>query len=320
METRSNYAIVGAVAVAIMIGMFAAVLWLAKLSGSDNQQFDIFFKQSITGLAIGSAVAFNGVPVGKIEQIRLLPETPQFVRVRISVASDVPVLKGTTASVEGVGFTGVSQVALSGAMQGASRITEPGPFGVPVIPPRLGGFGALLDSAPELLANISRLSDRLGELLNENNSKSIGHILANTERLTGSFADRSQEIAATIVEARATLLATTNTLKRVDGLVNATAATINSDGRPLLADLRRAAKAAEASLRRIDAITAAAEPGITVLTNQTLPETGQLVRDLRDVTSSLGAIAAKFDEDPAGALIGGRTLPDYRPAKPEKAK
>ena len=127
MENRSNYAIVGGVVVALVFAMFIAVIWLARFSGSDDQKFDIFFKQSLTGLAVGSPVAFNGVPVGAIDEIKLLPETPQFVRVRISVAEEVPVLQGTTAAVEGVGFTGVSQIALSGAMQGAEPITAPGP-------------------------------------------------------------------------------------------------------------------------------------------------------------------------------------------------
>lgn len=38
-----------------------------------------------------------------------------------------------------------------------------------------------------------------------------------------------------------------------------------------------------------------------------------LVGDLREMSRSLGAIAAKLDEDPAGALIGGRKLPEYKP-------
>jgi phospholipid/cholesterol/gamma-HCH transport system substrate-binding protein len=320
METRSNYVIVGAVVVAITIAMFAAVLWLARFSGADDQHFDIFFKQSINGLAVGSAVAFNGVPVGKIEQIKLLPETPQFVRVRISIAEDVPVLKGTVAQVEGVGFTGVSQIQLSGAMQGADPISAPGPYGVPVIPTRVGGFGALLANAPELLNNLSTLTERLSQVLDPGNRNSIANILKNTDRATNALADRAPEIAATVTEARATLQAATGTLKRIDALAASTDAMLNSDGKPLVADLRTAIRTAQTSLERIDALTAAAKPGFDTLATQTLPQANALIRDLRDVTSNLGAIAAKLDEDPAGALVGGRTLPDYVPPKAEKAK
>ena len=86
----------------------------------------------------------------------------------------------------------------------------------------------------------------------------------------------------------------------------------------MVADLRRAIAAAEASLTRIDALTEAAKPGLQTLTDDTLPEANRLVRDLRDLTGSLGAVAAKLDEDPAGALIGGRSLPDYVPPKEPK--
>nr|WP_310522781.1 MlaD family protein [Polymorphobacter sp.] len=320
METRSNYVIVGAVVVAITIAMFAAVLWLARFAGADDQHFDIFFKQSITGLAVGSPVAFNGVPVGKIEEIKLLPDTPQFVRVRITISEEVPVLKGTTAGVEGIGFTGVSQISLEGAMQGAEPITTPGPYGVPVIPPRVGGFGALLANAPELLNNVSKLTERLSEVLNPANRESIAGILRNTDKATAALADRAPEIAETITEARNTLKAATGTLKRIETLAASTDALLTEDGKPLVTDLRRAIKSAEASLANIDALTAAAKPGLETLSAETLPEANRLVRDLRDVTANLGAVAAKLDEDPAGALLGGRNLPDYAPPKQKAAK
>jgi phospholipid/cholesterol/gamma-HCH transport system substrate-binding protein len=319
METRSNYAIVGGVVIAIIIAMLVGVIWLARFSGASDQHFDIFFKQAINGLAVGSPVAFNGVPVGKIEQIKLLPETPQFVRVRISIEDDVPVLKGTTAAVEGVGFTGVSQIQLAGAMQGAERITEPAPFGVPVIPPRVGGFGALLASAPALLNNVSQLTERLTLLLNPENRGSIAGILRNTDRLTGSLADKAPALGQTLDEARATLKAATATLQRIDTLATSATGLIDSDGKPLIADLRRAAASAEASLKRIDELTAAAKPGLNTLAVETLPEANRLIRDLRDLAGNLDAVTAKLNQNPAD-LINGPQFPDYVPPKPEKAK
>lgn len=320
METRSNYAIVGAVVVALVVAMFIAVLWLARFSGADDQRFDIFFKQSITGLAVGSPVAFNGVPVGKIEEIRLLPDTPQFVRVRIAIAEDVPVLQGTTAAVESIGFTGVGQISLTGAMQGADRIVAKGPYGVPVIPPRVGGFASLLESAPELLNNVSKLTERLTQLLDKDNRRSLANILAHADTVSGALADRAPEIAATVVEAQATLKAATATLQKIDALAGSTQQLLDRDGKPMVADLRRAIGAAEASLARIDKLTASAQPGLETLSTETLPEANRLVRDLRDLTASLGAVAGKLDEDPAGALIGGRNLPDYVPPKPKDDK
>jgi phospholipid/cholesterol/gamma-HCH transport system substrate-binding protein len=320
METRSNYAIVGAVVVALIVAIFAGIIWLAGFSGSSNQHFDIFFKQSINGLAVGSPVAFNGVPVGKVEEIKLLPETPQFVRVRISIGKEVPVLKGTTAAVEGVGFTGVSQISLEGAMQGGAPITDKGPYGVPVIPSRVGGFGALLANAPELLNNISKLTERLAEVLNPENRESIAGILRNTDKATKAIADRAPDIAATISEARTTLQATTAALKRVEALSATADNLLTEQGKPAVADLRAAITAAETTLKRIDSLAAAAQPGVETLSSQTLPEANRLIRELRELTASLGAVAVKLDTDPAGALVGGRTLPDYDPNRKEQAQ
>jgi phospholipid/cholesterol/gamma-HCH transport system substrate-binding protein len=315
METRSNYIVVGAVAVALLAALFAAVLWLSRLSATDDRQFDIFFKQSINGLALGSAVAFKGVPVGKVSEIKLLPDTPQFVRVRISVQRDVPVLEGTTAAVEGVGFTGVSQIQLAGAMQGAEPITAPGPFGVPVIPARASGLGELLASAPQLLNNATRLTEKLTELLNPDNQKSIGNILHNTDVATKAIADRSPELAATIVQARDTLKQAEATLASIEKTSNTANTLLDAEGKPLIDDLHKTLAAAQASLAKIDAVSTAAQPGVQSLSNETLPEINRLLRNLQSITDQLGAISAKLDEDPAGALIGGRSLPIYKPPR-----
>ncbi|WP_310475532.1 MlaD family protein [Sandarakinorhabdus sp.] len=315
MENRSNYVIVGSIALAMVIGIFVMVLWLARFSGGDNKEYDIYFKQSITGLALGSPVQFNGVTVGKITQIRLLPERPEFVRVRINIDDKVPVLDGTTAGVEGVGFTGVSQVQLTGAMEGAKPITTPGPDGVPLIPPRTGGFNDLLATAPQVLANVSRLTERLNDVLKDENRAALSGILKNTDIATAALAKGAPDLQAALAEARTTMTAATATLQRIETLASSGQALVDSDLRPLATDLRRTVTTANATLARVDALAGSAQPGVEMLSNQTIPETTQLIRELRETTARLGAIAAKLDEDPAGALLGGRRLPEYQPPK-----
>ncbi len=311
METRSNYVLVGGVVIALTIALFGFVLWLAKFSGDDKREFDIFFRQSISGLATGTAVAFKGVPVGQIKEIALLPKTPDAVRVRIEVGSDVPILQGTTAAIEGVGFTGVSQIQLTGAMAGAPPITENGPFGRPVIPPRAGALGQLLASAPELLVNVSALTASLNELLSPTNRESLTHILSNFDRVSGSFADRGPEIAATLVETRATLKSASDAAQAATKLIAHTDALVANNAGPLVKELRGTVGQVNATLAKLDTTIGSVQPGIDSLTTQTLPETAALVREARALTSQLGALAAKLDQDPAGALLGGRRLPEY---------
>ena len=81
MENRSNHIFVGGVVLALTLVTLLFIVWLAGFSDASARQYDVFFKQSVDGLAKGSAVSFAGVPVGKIEDITLLPENPDFVRV-----------------------------------------------------------------------------------------------------------------------------------------------------------------------------------------------------------------------------------------------
>ena len=99
METRSNHVLVGAVVLILLAMLALFTVWIARLGGTEEKEYDIFFRQSVDGLARGSAVTFSGVPSGQVKSISLWKNDPQFVRVRISVNEETPVLQGTTASI-----------------------------------------------------------------------------------------------------------------------------------------------------------------------------------------------------------------------------
>lgn len=313
MENRSNNVLVGGVVLALLIVTLVFIVWLAGVSGTDSKKYDIFYKQSVEGLAKGSTVTFAGVPVGNVEAIELLPESPEFVRVRIGVKKDVPILQGTTATVAGVGFTGVSQVNLDGAIKGAQPITEPGPYGVPVIPTKPGALGELLSSAPKLLERFSTLTERLTELLNDKNQASITRILANVDRLSGALADRGPEIAATLAETRIAIRQAGQAAQEVGRLAQTTNGMMESDVRPLVANLNRTVIAARSSMENLDGAIAEARPGLKTFSTRTLPQVNQLVGDLSEMSAALTAVANRLDRDGAGGVIGGNKLPDYKP-------
>src|SRR6478735_2397405 len=195
METRSNYVMVGAVTVALLVGVLLFIVWLAGLSNKQTKCYDIYFAQAVGGLNKGSNVTFSGVPVGQVKKISLLPSRPEFVWVRIDVDEQTPVLQGTSAQIKGVGFTGVSEIQLDGAVRGSPPITQIGPQGCPVLPATSGGLGALLNSAPELIDRIQRLTERLTELLSDKNQNAIADILENIDHTSKVLADRAPQMA-----------------------------------------------------------------------------------------------------------------------------
>ncbi len=312
METRANHVWVGAVTLLLMAALAAAIIWIARLGQSNQNEYDIFFRQSVDGLAQGSQVAFSGVPVGQIKTIELWKKDPSFVRVRISVNDDVPVLLGTTATIQG-SFTGVSNVQLNGAVKGAPPITEPGPEGVPVIPTTRGGLGAILSNAPLLLERLATLTERMTLLLSDKNQQAIGNILANTDRMTGSLADASPQIEPMLRELQATLKQATATLANFEKVAGSADQMLNGEGASLAQQLRSTLKSASSAADELKATLADARPAARQFNENTLPATEAALRDLRATTRALRGITEKLDDQGAGALIGGSKLPDYKP-------
>jgi phospholipid/cholesterol/gamma-HCH transport system substrate-binding protein len=312
METRSNHVLVGGVVMGLVVALLAFTAWLAGFNTATEKRYDIFFKTSVDGLAKGSSVNFSGVPVGKIEEIKLLPDSPEFVRVRIAIEKDTPVLQGTTATIAGVGFTGVSQINLDGAVKGAPPISEPGPYGEPVIPTKPGALGELLNSAPELLQRLSALTARLTELLSDKNQKSISGILAHVDKLSGELADRGPEIAAALANLKVAVKQAGDAAEKVGHLADTTDGMMSNDIKPAIANFNRASAAAQHTLESLDAAVADARPGIRAFSSETVPQINQLVRNLAEMSESINAISARLDRGGAGAVLGGTKLPDYK--------
>jgi len=320
METRSNHVLVGAVTLLLLAAVMITAFWFSRVGDGQDMQYDIFFKQSVNGLAKGSSVNYSGVPSGQVEKIELWKRDPGFVKVRISVKEGTPVLQGTTATISGVGFTGVSEIVLDGAVKGAPPITCPEenpmsacPDGVPVIPTKPGALGELLNTAPQLLERISTLTERLTELLSDKNQRSIAGILANVERVSASLADRSPEIAATMAEARIAVQRTGIAAEQIGKLAATTDSLLTEEGKPLMADLRKSIQSASRSIDTLDKTIAQAQPGVSAFSNQTMPEVNRLVRDLREMSRAFRGVAEKLDQQGAGSVISSPKLPDYKP-------
>jgi phospholipid/cholesterol/gamma-HCH transport system substrate-binding protein len=315
METRSNHVLVGSVVLAMLVGLLVFTVWLAGLSNNKTDCYDIYFAQGVGGLNKGSTVSFSGVPVGQIKEISLLPERPEFVWVRIDVDDETPVLQGTTAQIKGVGFTGVSEIQLSGAVKDAAPLTQVGPQGCPVIPSSSGGLGALLNSAPELIERIQRLTERLTELLSDKNQNAISDILENVDKTTKVLAERAPDIADTLQQAQIAARNAGIAAQRVAELAQSTNSLVNEQGKPAAEDLRKAIASVQKAADNLDAMVTDARPGVQNFSKSTLPEANRLVRDLRELTVSLKGVADRVDQGGIGGTLGPQKLPDYKPRK-----
>lgn len=315
METRANHVWVGAVTLLLLAALALAIVWMARLGQGQQDEYDIFFQTSVAGLATGSQVSYGGVPVGQVSQIVLWDKDPEFVRVRIKVANDVPILVGTTATISS-SFTGVSTIMLDGARSGQPPITcetTACTEGVPQIPPKAGGFGEILANAPLLLERLATLTERLTGLLSDENQGEIAGILANTNAMTADFARATPQIERTMLELQVTLRESSEALDQFEQVTATTDRLINQEGAAISQQLRETLNSASGAAAALEQTLAEARPVTRQMTESTLPAAEATLRDLRATSAALRRVTETIEQDGAGALVGGPPLPDYEP-------
>ena len=182
METRSNYVLVGAVTLALLAGLLLFIVWLAGLSNKADQMLRHLFRAGRRRPQQGldrQLLRRSGRP--DRARSRCFPTGPNssgcgsrsMTRRRCSRAR--PRRSRASASPASAKSSSTARSRAPG------RSRQVGPQGCPVIPASSGGLGALLNSAPELIDRIQRLTERLTELLSDKNQNAISDILENVD-------------------------------------------------------------------------------------------------------------------------------------------
>lgn len=311
METRANHVWVGVVTLGLMALAAGFAMWLVHLSRTDRKPYDIYFRQSVDGLSKGATVTYAGVPAGSITDIQIAPDDPGIVRVRVGIEEGVPILQGTSATIQS-SFTGVSAVQLTGGVKGAAPIAANGPDGVPVIPTKRSDLGELLSSAPELMTRLGTLTERLANLMSDKNQKQIEAILANTNRMTASLADTAPQVKLALADMQATLQEATATLGEFRQVAANANAQLDPNGNSAMHQLRDTLKSAQGAADALKAVMAQAQPATQRINTQTLPQAEATIRELRATSKALRDLTEKIDNQGAASALAAPKLPEYR--------
>jgi phospholipid/cholesterol/gamma-HCH transport system substrate-binding protein len=195
METRANYALIGLFTLAVFAGMLGFVYWFAS-GRSDGQKasYRIVFTGSVSGLSRGSIVRFNGLRVGEVTAIDLVPSDPSRVMAIIEIDQKTPVKVDTRARLEYQGLTGQASVQLSGGTSEAPALTAPD-GGRPVIFADRSDFQDLLETAQRIAGRADSVLTSIEKVVTENQA-SISSTIRGVEVFAKALADNSAGIGA----------------------------------------------------------------------------------------------------------------------------
>jgi phospholipid/cholesterol/gamma-HCH transport system substrate-binding protein len=312
METRAHYAAVGAFVLTMIVLAFAAVLWLARGElPTQYARYDIYFTGPVTGLRTSAAVEYNGVPVGKVTDVRIDPNNVEQIRVTIEIDTDTVIKSDAAASVESNILSGVSFIQIVGGTQEAPVLVAQEGQRYPVIRSHRSRLASVTARAPQLLEKLNDTADRINELLDQKNRQAVSESLENVRVLTAGLAERGKDIAQFTAQANEAANALSHLLTAVDrsysgpeGLGQRLAAGI--------ADFDRVAKNLNDTNRQLQLAVQDVRPGLRNFSTQTLGDIGNLIGETRQLISGLSRLTTGIERDPSRILFGDRRE-GYRP-------
>ncbi|PPD43445.1 MAG: mammalian cell entry protein [Methylocystis sp.] len=299
METRANYALIGAFTLAMIFAAFGFVYWFSGPVQSGRQQiFQIVFSGSVSGLSRGSSVLFNGVKVGEVTHLAISEKDPSKVDVLIKIDERTPVKTNTRARLETRGFTGVADVLLVGGTPGAPDLVAGPGEKYPQIQAERSEIQNLLGNVQSLSTKAAEVLVKIDKLLDDNQG-TINGTLKNAEAFTKSLADNSAQISSFIKDASDVA----HSLKPVAGRLD-----------KVLAAGEQTIKAIDPKkLKTITGDMAGATTNLKKFSATGLRQYEQLAIDARKAVDTLEQAIRTIERDPSQVLWGpSQTAPEYR--------
>ena len=312
MEARANYVAVGAFVLLVLAGIALATLWLARVEFKTEFKFyQTHFAGSVSGLDIGAPVRLNGIDVGRVTRIDLDPADPKLVTLVMEIRGSIALHADAVASLETQGLTGVSYVEISGG-----TLTTPPPTAAhgeryPTIASRPSSLEQVFSSAPEVLAHLLVIANRVEAVLDDKNRAAIAETLANLRDTTGVIDHRSKDIDRLISDAGETMHNLSTASAVLDVLVTNLEHTSGKADR-LVASANTTFGQASRLANDLDTVIRSAAPGLQRLTTTDTARLDQLLIDADRLTTSLTRLSQKLDRNPQQILFGAH-LDGYRP-------
>jgi phospholipid/cholesterol/gamma-HCH transport system substrate-binding protein len=191
MALRANKLRLGVFFVVIMALFVASIFWLAGgFSNSASTSYACYFGWSVSGLNVGTAVNYNGVPIGSVTAIEIAPDG-RLVKIVLRIEdSKFKVDSTIVASLYITGITGLQNINLESLPDSVSRLWGQDQLSfesvLPVIPVRSGTVQSVttgLNRVFEMMESVDakQLNDqailaltRINSILDDLESDSLG--------------------------------------------------------------------------------------------------------------------------------------------------
>ena len=344
MENRANYVLVGSFTLAIIASIFTFVWWFrAANTSTERQSYRVVFTGSVTGLSRGAVVRFNGLRVGEVKTIELMPDDPSRVQAMIEVDPKTPIRSDTRASLQYQGLTGVAAVQLVGGSNKAPIISSEENNGHLTLFAERSDFQDILETAQRVSAKVDSIASRIDKLVGDNEGQ-INSIVSNSNKLSKSLAEfdtkslsksldqlskfidmlntRTNDVDSTIKDIASISSKLNKSADKVDAVLSAAQSFLGVEGgangltKNMFTEITETAKSFRILATNLDKRTSDITSSITRLSSSGLREFEALTSDTKKAVNDIGRTFRNLDRNPSQLIFGGKSsVPDYNGSK-----
>lgn len=287
METKVNFALVGAFVLLLSVALIGGVLWLSsdQSYGTAFDTYVVYMKESVAGLSPDGWVGYRGVHVGRVRHIALARDNVEEVKLTLDIERGTPIKQDTVAVLRTQGLTGIAYVELTGGTRDSPPLRAKPREPYPVIPTGPPSLLVRTDAAlTTLIDSLTRSSNNLNALLDKDNRAAVKQTLANLALVSRTLAARSQTIDAGVANAARTMENAARLSRELSELV-------------------------EQARGGVEAFDRMSSEGA-----QAMPEMRQLVSELRELTASLRRFSDQLERNPS-VLVRGKPAAQAGPGE-----
>lgn len=202
MATRTQKIQVG---VFLTAGLALIVILFLIVTVKNRQPMEIYyikFTESVSGLGKDCDVLYRGVPVGKVEDIRVTEENETLVTVGIA-KNRVTLHKGTTAMLAMGNLMGGMQIELSGGKP-AEPVLQPQSY----ISSKPSIMANVAQDLPKILEDISTILAKIDQSIGDVKADRLGALVRNADTTIQTANKTFAEVTTFLQATRGTMLNT----------------------------------------------------------------------------------------------------------------
>ncbi|MGH7005275.1 MAG: MlaD family protein, partial [Alphaproteobacteria bacterium] len=316
--------LVGIFTLAVCILAFGFVYWIARYGDkSETATLEIRILGSVTGLAEGSQVLFNGIKVGTVRRLSIDGNNPDAVIAQAEVNATTPITRSTQATLGFAGLTGQAFIELKGGKLNEPKLLEEAAKEDQIarIDADPSVVNNLLQKAQTILERVDGAVSSIEGFITEvkgplvdtvNNTKKFTDALANNSEVIDKFSQSAEDVQAVVKEARQMMTRLNTASTRVDGVLAKLDTQLSDQDGSIVREARQTLQSYRSVADNLNTRLGPITDNLNRFSGQGLRDVQSLVNESRQSVQRIERAISDLEKNPQRVIFGGGgNVPEY---------